>query len=450
MSGFELREAPSASAPSPKAPVPADPSWTPLETWVWEKLQAGEIANIDHYQDDQGGLPSADPKNSEEWQDGRHRLSAPFLEGILLEDAYRSAIHRRGVRIVGAWFEDEIDLCDSELHCPLWLDRSRFEQAVSLTDARGRLISFDGSCFAANLSLARADIGQSLSLRDSAAFLEIDLAGVKIGGQLTMIGANVKGALDLERGDIGKSLFMRDGAEFEEIDLRGAKVGGDIDLCGAKVKGCLHLFGAEIGASFLMRDGAEFQEINALGVKVRGQISLVRAKVKGALDLENAEIGLSLMGGGTEFQEIKLIGAKVGGQISLTGAKVGGILGLHRADIGQSLFMRDGAEFQEVDVHSVKVAGQFDLSGAKINGRLVGEVAQIIGPAFLRRCEILDTANFINAVFEGGVFLGGTTIGQLDLRGARITGELNLASPTPMWREQGGVKSRLNLQNAQL
>jgi hypothetical protein len=132
----------------------------------------------------------------------------------------------------------------------------------------------------------------------------------------------------------------------------------------------------------------------------------------------------------------------------LSGAKVQTRLNLEQADIGASLLMGHGAEFQRTNLRSAKVGGQLSLSGTKINGPLTGEVARIAGDMFLRECVICGGANFVGAVFAGDVFLGGAKIGRIDLHGARIAGELNLAPPTPTWEEQAGVKSRLNLQNA--
>ena len=305
MSGFGLQETPSTFVPGAKQPVPADPSWTPLEAWVWRKLHAGEIANIDHYQDNQGPLPPADPKTPEDWHNGRRRLPARFLEAVLLDEPFRSAIHRRGMRIQGAWFEEEIDLSNTELHCPLWLDRTRFERAMDLTDMRGRLVSLRSCTCAASLSLERAQISQGLFMRDGAEFQGIILRGVKIGGQLDLSRANIKGALDLEAANVDESVVMRD-AEFQTIEFRAAKVGGQLDLSRAKIHGKLDLQGAEIAQSILMRNGAEFQGVNLLGVRVGGQLSLAGSKVKGALHLQDAHIGLGLFmrGDGAEFNDV--------------------------------------------------------------------------------------------------------------------------------------------------
>jgi hypothetical protein len=103
LTGFELQEALTRPAEASAGAILPGESWSHLERWIWEKLQAGAIANIDEYADDSGRLPPADPKKPEDWQDGRRRLALGFLEDLLLREPYRSGLHRRGVRIEGAW-----------------------------------------------------------------------------------------------------------------------------------------------------------------------------------------------------------------------------------------------------------------------------------------------------------------------------------------------------------
>jgi hypothetical protein len=81
LTAFELQEVPTKPVDAPAGPISPDPSWSPLERWIWEKLQAGELANVDDYEDDNGPLPPADPKKPEDWQDGRRRLASRFSRG---------------------------------------------------------------------------------------------------------------------------------------------------------------------------------------------------------------------------------------------------------------------------------------------------------------------------------------------------------------------------------
>jgi len=103
-------------------------SWTQQEKWVWKQVCERKIADFNKAEGYGGKL---DPKKGEEWPETRV-LRPAFLETILLHEPYRSALPRQGVRIVGAWFTESLDLSFAILVQQLWLDYSRFESPVDL------------------------------------------------------------------------------------------------------------------------------------------------------------------------------------------------------------------------------------------------------------------------------------------------------------------------------
>jgi hypothetical protein len=114
-------------------------NWTDLETWVCEEVGAGRIADINRKL---GRI--ADPKKPEDWGPER-RLSSTFVESIILHDRWREGVSRRGVRILGALFEEPVDLSGAELLSQLCLDFCRFTADVSFEDIRAaRRISLWG------------------------------------------------------------------------------------------------------------------------------------------------------------------------------------------------------------------------------------------------------------------------------------------------------------------
>ena len=68
--------------------VSADPSWTPQEKFVWERVCAGEDADFNAAPGYGGQL---DPTKPEGWPQNRV-LRPKFLETILFKDPYRSAL----------------------------------------------------------------------------------------------------------------------------------------------------------------------------------------------------------------------------------------------------------------------------------------------------------------------------------------------------------------------
>ena len=119
---FEARGEGRPAAPSVdgNCSVAADTQrWTKQEIFVWERVCAGAIADFNAGTAYGGDLDADRPEGLPE-----SRILRPkFLETILLEDKYRSALPRRGVRIVGARFTQRIDLVNAELKHELRLNR---------------------------------------------------------------------------------------------------------------------------------------------------------------------------------------------------------------------------------------------------------------------------------------------------------------------------------------
>src|SRR5262245_6096159 len=101
--------------------------WTEPEKWIWEKNLNGEVADFNlKFKTD------IDPKDPAGWSDER-LISAGFLETVLLNDPYKSALPRRGLRISGVWIKEEIDMVNARINAEWWMDNSRFEDSVDLS-----------------------------------------------------------------------------------------------------------------------------------------------------------------------------------------------------------------------------------------------------------------------------------------------------------------------------
>jgi hypothetical protein len=416
---------------------------------VWQKLQAGEVANVDDYADEGGPLPPADPRKPGEWQNSRRRLAPRFVEDLLLREPYRNELHRKGARIQGAWFNDQIDLEWAELARQIWLHRCRFEKSVLLTGLRTpHIVSFDSSAFAADLRLELAQIRAPLSVT----------------------GTNVARTLNMDSADIGQSLFIRR-AEFNNVVMNSAKIAGQVSLIGTKVAGTLEMDSTAIGQSLLMRSDnresgrrAEFNEVVLNGAKVGGQISLIAAKVASALKMDSIKVGRNLFMRSdstvsAEFKDVEIRNAKIGGQVSLIGAKVVGTLDMDSVDIGGSLLMKSDrsvseqrAELNDVDLRSAKVGGQVSLVGAKVAGTVNMYAAEIGESVFMRsdpsmsehRAEFDSGVSLIFAEIGGSLDVQGAVLSSLDLTGTKIRADLRLAlrSWPPQWRSGGRLVVR--------
>ena len=102
----------SASIPARAEPaLPGEPCrvnprevWTEPEKWAWTQICEGRIADFNN----RSGT-TLDPKKPDGWSEDR-ALGSAFLETVLLYNPYRGALTHKGVRIVGGWFREPINL----------------------------------------------------------------------------------------------------------------------------------------------------------------------------------------------------------------------------------------------------------------------------------------------------------------------------------------------------
>ena len=145
--------------------------WTDQEKWVWNRIRENKIADFNEANGYGGKL---DPKKTVEWPESRI-LTPAFLEMMLLHEPYRGPSTRHGVRIVGAWFKDQIDLSNAILAHQLWLEHSRFDSEVYLSSLKtSYLISIEGSNFNSILHMDSLQAG-NLYMRNGAEFDEVVL-----------------------------------------------------------------------------------------------------------------------------------------------------------------------------------------------------------------------------------------------------------------------------------
>jgi hypothetical protein len=264
---------------------PPGEGWSEPERWAWEQIRAGRIADFNARE---GGV-ALDPRKPGDWDEGR-RLSASFLKEILFREPYREAIPVEGVRIVGAWFAEAVDLANGRLDRHLWLDKCRFGGEVDLTALRvNGWLSLEGSATAeqsaepAPVSLYGAEIDGSINMNRTM-FRDVELGDARVTRQLVMQDAAVKGVLDMRGLEVGQHLFM-DGGTFQDVDLLNARIGTQVDMSVTTVKGVLDMRSLEVGQHLFMRGGT-FQDVGLASARITGQLNLDGAKSRGLLNMD--------------------------------------------------------------------------------------------------------------------------------------------------------------------
>jgi butyrate kinase len=416
------------SSPKPipadgKCAIPVDPSWTKQEQFVWLNVCVGKAADFNKEPGYGGDL---DPKSPSGLPEGRI-LRSSFLETILLNDKYRSALTRLGVRITGARFTETVDLRNAELEHDLRLDRSLLEKGANLISAKtSRQISFDGSKILGAFSAAEAQIDEDLSMNRAEFSSEVNFSRAHIGNGLILSGSTVTGALNMNEIHVDQSLFMRDKAQFNAIDLIGAYVGGDFILGSSTVKGALNMNKIHIGQSLFMNDKAQFTEVNLGSAHVGGDVILLSSTVTGMLNMSGFLVDKSVfMRDKAQFKDVNLGTAHIAENLELDSSTVTGMLGMNAIRVDQNLFLRDKAQFAEINLVAAHIGGNFDLSSATVMGMLNMNGIRVDQSLFMRVKAQFKDINLGSAHIGGPLNLNSSAAtGILDMRGSRFDQDL--------------------------
>lgn len=392
--------------------------WTEPECWVWEQIRAGKEADFNAREGRTNQFLA--PIDTFVWTDNR-KLSSSFLSEILFTEALFSCISRKGVRIIGAWFEDGIDLEAGRLNFDLWLEFCRFDESANLSGLRiENTLSLEGSFFSLpnkGLDIAYAKIGEILMLSEMRLRGELKGTGLevaktpfldgvfcdksaildfcKFGGDLKLTGSSFQENLDIESTEIFGSLLLD----------RSAKVGGSSFMASIKVKDDIFIH------------EANFRSVNLLGAKVGNDITFSKSTISNELLMQSIEAMSLNMDSIISPELIDLINAKIRGGVKLSKAKIGGEIYMALMDIAGSLRIDEDSTFQSINLNSIRVGGDVLLS-ADVMGTLSIDCAQIAGGLFLD-----EGANLKD------VHLASTKIrAQLNFSGSKVTGLLNMNS----------------------
>ena len=417
--------------PGEKCRVPSLSNWTLVEQSAWKNICESKDVNFNQFLNE--NLDPTNPDHVDRWADGRRTLRASFLNTILLYEPFRSTIPYRGVRIVAAYIQGELNLIDAVLERPLIVVNSIFSSKVDMKRlVTPTMVAFNDSRFDSKLNMDSASIGGSLHMQKSTISASVVLTGAKIDGQLAMVGSTFNGELNMNGISVGTSLLMHGAARFKNVDLVGAIIDGQLSMAGSTFNGEINMNGAiidgqlsmagstfngelnmdsiSVGTSLLMHSAARFDTVDLIGAKIDGQLSMASSTFNGELIMDSISVGTSLlMHGAARFKNVDLVGAKIDGQLSMAGSTFNGELNMNGISVGTSLLMHGTARFTTVDLIGAKIDGQLSMAGSTFNGELKMNLISIGGSLLMST----------NAKFNSVV-----------LRGAKIDGDLNMVSST--------------------
>ena len=277
--------------------------------------------------------------------DESRKVRAGLIRLLLLGSDPKHQPHEKGVRIVGAWIPDALDLEGCRIPRDIALVSCRFDATPVLRSACIDGLFLNGGVVP-GLSADRLEAKGGVFLRGVEATGEVRLLGAKLGGDLDCVGATFRAEKDAE-GNPGNALFA-DGLEatggvfLREASRRRAR-------CGCSGRSWAGPSTAT-GATFRAEKDAEGNPGHALsptgwrrtggvflrdGFEATGAVRLVGAKLGGDLDCTGATFRAEKDAEGNPGNALSADGAKVEGALFLRGdARVFGLASFAGAEVG--------------------------------------------------------------------------------------------------------------------
>jgi hypothetical protein len=232
---------------------------------------------------------SGDDKESTESHD-RPTIRAEVVRWLIADRAAWPYIDPLGVRLANVTFAEALNLNSCDPPFPVEFEYCTFKSVLSFREAFAPFIRLF-SCTTNDQILAGGlRTTEDLFLRNHQADHEIELLGVKIGGDLDCDGSRFLGLGDALSAD-------------------RAMIGGEVFLRGIQSAGTIRFLGSELSGNLEMK-GAQFTRPDTM-------LSLDSAKIKGNIYLN----GLFSCPG-----VIRLRGAQIGGEINCNSAQIGSIV----------------------------------------------------------------------------------------------------------------------------
>jgi hypothetical protein len=290
----------------------------------------------------------------------------------------------RAVKLRGARVTGELDLEAAELACPLLLADCHIEQPVNLREATAPAIRLPG-CHLPGLTADQVRTTGDLNL-DGIIVGTVGLAGARIGGRLSFVGARLSSpggrALTGDGLLVEHDLDGRDGFTAEgEIRLVGAHIGGTLSLGGAGLTNtggyALRLDRATVDQDVFFETGfTAHGEVHMGGVHIRGLLALTGARFANpggrALNAYLLTVDQDMAGqdGFVVDGEFRLLRASIGGGLSLEGARLTNpdAVAMHAAGlaVGQDMSCRNLTAEGEVRLQGARIGGVLSLDGAAL------------------------------------------------------------------------------------
>lgn len=325
-----------------------------------------------------GDDPTNDPARAEGSWGPERSIRAEVIRWLTIDTDIGKHIDPKGIRMVGARIQGALDLNDVQIHFPLSLTRSYFDQDIDLSFAEARGLNLAAS-------QTKKITARGMIVRDDV-FLN---QGFHADGEVNLVGAAINGNLECTNGTflhpggtalaaggahIGRTVLFTAGFHAEgQVNLENAELGSNLYCQGGNFLNRGHralvLDGARIRSNLVLDNGSEVGK----GSFVDGEVSLNQIDIGG--DLESTAGYISNPG----KTAISAVEAAVkrnirfhrpfhsDGVMDFSFAKVGGDMDFAGAHFGGTAQHPEAAD-NGLIAESIEVAGTFDWSDIELDG----------------------------------------------------------------------------------
>jgi len=390
------------------------------EKWVIAKAKAGEIADLSKQFPDEAKQ--------------KRKLSARFLEDLLVGALAGFKPHRNGVRITGATIDEPIDLTNAQIPCEAWLEHCQFMSSVTVNGASfAGVVSFDGSAFKADANFDEIKVGGSASFESAVFEGPVHFGWADVHGQFIADEAQFN---DKEQGANFSGMKIGQKASFKKAMFKGPvnfqiNVGGEFIADEAVFEGPANFVGADVRGHFGVSE-AQFKDKKTGAIftlmKVGQMALLTKAVFEGPVRFDFAEVAGSFTAQEAQFRDngtgANFTLMKIGQIAHFTKAVFEGPVRFEAADI-RGYFLAQQAQFKEkgtgVSFNLVKVGQYASFNQAVFEGPASFVGTEVAGQFQASQVLFKDKGTGVNfnsmkvgeivfskTVFEGPVnFLGG-------------------------------------------
>lgn len=312
------------------------------------------------------------------------------------------------------------------------------------------------------LRLSNATIDGNLVMDD--VVVEATARGARAGGYDWTHVDNVVAATGLTVHGVLAASFL---TVMGDVNFSQCRIDGSVQLSGFEIRGTFYTSGAQIGGDYFLASAFRSQEIvngfiagslESPNIKVAGNVSIAGIQVGASCNFWSMTVEGNFWAGYQTFAADKVaqsivhadmhLGASmIRGHVEFEGIQVDGALKLYSSDIGplniRSRNTSDAGDFRyrgcrlgAIQAQGTKVRGSISLNSLEVTGSGSGSNhgvnlsnANIEGNVrFWSPDQLLSEDEYVSNVSEPPEDIGCNIVGDVDLSGARISGECNLTN----------------------